>query len=326
MQEREPLVWLNGEMVRDSEAKVSIHDSGFTNGDAAYDAFRTYGHRPFRMDLYFDRFFATLHYLGIDPGIDRAGLARVVRQVLDANLALVSEHEDLQIVLRCTRGARHLASVLEPGRPTLIVYTPRFRVDAPAYFTGVDVVTASVKRTPRESVSPRGKTHDRLNNILADLEAKRADPNARSLMLDTEGNVAEGTSHNIAAVIDGAIVSPKDNCLAGRTMHVVFELAAAAGIPARYDTLSLFDLYNASEAFITASSYGMLPVRTVDRRAIGSSVPGPVQERIWKEWDRMVGLDVREQASRYMNARPDVALTRPSERGTAAAGAAIAAR
>jgi branched-subunit amino acid aminotransferase/4-amino-4-deoxychorismate lyase len=122
-------------------------------------------------------------------------------------------------------------------------------------------------------------------------------------MLDTEGYVSEGSSYNIAAMIDGTLITPKDNCLEGRTMKMVIEIARRIDVPARYDNLSLYDLYNSPEAFITGSSNVMLPVRTVDGRRIGDAWPGPIQERIWVEWDRMVGFDVRRQARDHLNNR-----------------------
>lgn len=295
-------VWMGGALIPESEARVSIFDRGFVYGDAAYDALRTYRHVPLRLDEYIERFFRSLQYLGIDAGVDRAELADIVRLVLDRNLPLITEHEDLQIVMRCTRGGNYQTDVLDPGPATLIVLTPAFRIDAAAYETGVDLLTTSIRRVPAESVSPRPKTHDRLNNVLADIEARRRDRRARALLLDTRGNVSEGSSYNVAAVVGGAIVTPKDNCLEGLSMKLILELAQKIGIPARYDDLSLFDLYNASEAFISGTSNGMLPVRTVDGRRVGSDIPGPVQERIWREWDAFVGLDTREQARRYLNA------------------------
>ena len=302
-------VWISGEMVPESQARVSIFDRGFVYGDAAYDALRTYHHQPLRLAEYIERFFRSLDYLGIDPGVTREQLADIARLVLATNLPLIGENEEYQIVMRCTRGGNYQTDALAPGPATLIVQTPTFRIDAAAYREGVDLLVTSIRRVPAVAVSPKPKTHDRLNNVLADIEARRRDPRARSLLLDTDGNVCEGSSYNIAAVVDGAIVTPKDNCLEGLAMKLVVELANKIGIRARYDELSLSDLYNASEAFITGTSNGMLPVRTVDGRRIGSAVPGPIQERVWTEWDKFVGLNTREQATRFLNSagpRPDL--------------------
>ena len=86
-------------------------------------------------------------------------------------------------------------------------------------------------------------------------------------------------------------------------MRTVYDCAQKLGIPMRYDDLTLFDLYNSPEAFITGTSNGMLPVRTVDGRVVGTKWPGPLQERIWVEYDRMAGLNVREQGTKYLNAK-----------------------
>jgi branched-chain amino acid aminotransferase len=299
----ERLVWINGEMVPASQAKVSIFDRGFQYGDAAFDAMRTYNRKPFRMDDYFDRFFGSLKSLNIDPGVTREELRAIVEKVLAANIPLLDEHDEVQVILRCTRGSDSKADVLNPGRPTLIVETPQFRIDAPAYYEGVELVTSSVRRFPAEVASPKAKTHFRLNNVLAELEVKQRSPNARALMLDMDGNVAEGSSWNVAALVKGVLISPKNNCLEGLAMRTVMDCAKKLNIPAAYDDLTLFDLYNTAEAFITGTSNGMLPVRTVDGRTIGTKWPGPLQERIWVEYDRMAGLNVREQATTYLNAK-----------------------
>ncbi|MGH2490545.1 MAG: aminotransferase class IV, partial [Candidatus Limnocylindria bacterium] len=207
----ERLVWINGEMVPASQAKVSIFDRGFQYGDAAFDAMRTYNHKPFRPDDYLDRFFASLKSLAIDPGVTRAELRKIIDKVLAANLPLITEHEDCQVILRCTRGADSKRDVLDPGPPTLIVETPLFRIDAAAYYTGVELVTSSIRRFPAEVASPRAKTHFRLNNVLADLEVRQQNPKARSLMLDLSGNVAEGSSYNVAAMVHGTLITPKNN-------------------------------------------------------------------------------------------------------------------
>lgn len=295
-------VWLNGELVPYSEAKIGIGDPGFQYGDAVFDATRTYNHRPFRLDLYLDRFFASLKSLDIDPRVTREELIDIIDQVLAVNLKLVDEHAELHVILRCTRGSDY-KNVLDSGRPTLIVETPTFLNDAPAFYEGVELVTSSVRRFGHEVAPPQAKTHFRLNNVLAELEVRRQSPNAKALMLDPVGNVCEGSSWNIAALVRGRIVSPKNNCLPGRAMLTVMECAAKLGIPAAYDDLTLHDVYTSPEAFITGTSYGMYPLRTLDGRTIGTEWPGPVQERLWVEYDKIAGLDVRQQSMKYLNAR-----------------------
>ncbi|MGH2492682.1 MAG: aminotransferase class IV, partial [Candidatus Limnocylindria bacterium] len=108
--------------------------------------------------------------------------------------------------------------------------------------------------------------------------------------------------YNVAAMVHGTLITPKNNCLPGIAMKTVMECADRLGIPARFDDLTLFDLYNSSEAFITGTSNGMLPVRIVDGRTIEGAIPGSIQERIWVEYDKIAGLNVREQAMQYLNA------------------------
>jgi branched-chain amino acid aminotransferase len=149
-----------------------------------------------------------------------------------------------------------------------------------------------------------------MNHILADMEAKGADPEAYSLMLDIGGNIAENSTGNFFFVRDGTIcTSGTGNALEGVTRATIFELAHAAGIPVATGEFPLFDVYLADEAFLTATSYSILPVACVNGKTLGAGAPGPITQLLMKRWSELVGIDIVAQALGHLEgpASPRVA-------------------
>ncbi len=97
-------VYLNGEMVPDSEAKVSIRDLGFIMGDAVFDTTRTFGRQIFKLNGHLDRFYESLKYMRLDPGLSKGEMAELTMQVLETNLPLLAENSDYWVTQRVTRG------------------------------------------------------------------------------------------------------------------------------------------------------------------------------------------------------------------------------
>jgi branched-subunit amino acid aminotransferase/4-amino-4-deoxychorismate lyase len=117
------------------------------------------------------------------------------------------------------------------------------------------------------------------------------------LLLDADGNITETTGANIFVVRNDVIYTPPDgHVLDGISRDVVLELAAEARIPVKKAPLSMYDLLTASEAFITGTSYCLLPVASLNDQRIGTSVPGPLAESLLKQWDEQLGLDIAAQA------------------------------
>ena len=147
-------------------------------------------------------------YLRIDPGISKEALKRATEEVAEINLRNVSSDEDIWVTQRVSRGLeasdRRLWSDY-PDRTVLVESRPLpFRERGKFYRDGLRVMTPSVRRPPPDTLSPRAKTHNYLNLILAELEVKDRDPDAHAVLLDTNGNLAEGKGSNIFIVKDGA--------------------------------------------------------------------------------------------------------------------------
>lgn len=300
-------VWLNGELVPENKAVVPIRDRGFKFGDAAFDTTRTFGHKIFKLEEHLDRFYRTLNYLQIDPGVSRQTLIDATHAVAERCLQCVTEQEDIWLTQRVTRGLDPADKARWPDYPdrTVIVEAALLplRDRSAAYKNGLKVVTPSIRRPSPDTLSPRAKTHNYLNLVLADLEVQARDPDALAVLLDTNGNFAEGKGSNIFFVKDGAIVTPRERyVLPGVSRQTTVDLAAAAGLRVEEADLDMYDAYSSAESFITSTSFCICPVASINGTTIGDgAVPGPVTKQLIDAYVDFVDFDWYAQYLRAAN-------------------------
>jgi branched-chain amino acid aminotransferase len=298
------VVYVNGKYVPETEAVVSVFDRGFLIGDSAYDTTRTFRHIPFKLDRHIERLFKSLKYAAIDLGLSKEDVTQIALEVLRRNSRLLNPDEDYYLSLRVSRGRQSYGrAILTCKEPTLVVYLEPlpFRNYAHLYAEGARLVTPSIRRTPPECISPRGKLGNKVNHTLAELEVKQTDPGCFvPLMLDVYGFVSETDAGNFFIASKGELITPdRQMVLEGITRETVFELASSLGIGCSEGRLTLYDVYTADEAFITATSYCVLPVTKVNGRVVGTGVPGPVTKSLLQGWNKLAGLDVVAQAVKH---------------------------
>jgi branched-chain amino acid aminotransferase len=292
----ERVAYHNGQIVPEREVRVPFRDRGFKFGDAVFDTTRTFGHRIFKLREHVDRLYRSLRYLQIDPQLAPARMAEITEEVLRRNLTLLDPDDDYWVTQRVSRGLEpeHQPVFGQTG-PTVIVECQPLplRARAPLFRDGLKVMTPSVRRTPPQSFSPRAKTHNYLNVILGDLEVRAHDPEAWAVLLDLQGNLAEGTGSNIFLVREETIYTPRGQfVLGGISRETVIELAGENGIPLVESDLDLYDAYAAEEAFLTSTSLCICPVRSINGVPIGNGqVPGPVTRRLTEAYVRLVDFD-----------------------------------
>ena len=260
-----------------------------------FDTTRTFGHQIFRLDQHLDRFFNSLKYMRIDPGLTKDDFRRLTMQVMETNLALIDDDDDYWVSQRVSRGV----TVDGVDTPTVIIECLPLPFEARAryYRDGIPVVVPSVRRTPPEAQSPRAKVHNYVNLVQATLEVNSQNPDNWPILLDTNGNLAEGPGSNIFVVKNGVVMTPKEQfVLAGISRSVTIELAHELGIEVQEADIDLFDAYTADEAFVTSTSFCICPVSSFNGSTVADgSVPGPVTDRLTKAYSGMVGIDVAEQ-------------------------------
>ena len=301
----ERMAWFNGELMPESEVRISFRDRGWLFGDTAFDVARTFGGKPFKLREHVERLYRSLAYMQIDPGMTTEEMCRVSEQVLEANLPLLDSDRDYWVGQRISRGLMPLdGEPVERSGPTIVVDCTPLPLSSRAqdFRDGIEVVVPSVRRTPPESMSPRAKMCNYINLVLGDLEAKARNPRAWAVLLDTSGNLAEGLGSNIFLVRDDVLYTPRtDFVLPGISREVVIELAAKLDIECRESDVSLYDAYNADEAFLTSTSLCLCPIRSIN--GAGPKLrnnPGPVTERLTAAFRDLVGFDFVEQYRRHL--------------------------
>ena len=260
------------------EARVSILDNGFTFGDAVYETLRTYGGRPFALPRHLTRLRASAARLGFGLPQSDTDLARTLDALLDR-----AGNAESFIRLIVTRGVGDISYHFERIKgPTVVIAVKPFEgFPAAHYAEGIALTLVSIRRNHPQALDPAIKSNNLLNNVLAVREAQ-AKGAVEAILLNQEGQVAEGASTNVFMVKDGAATTPPLDAgiLRGITREVVLELAREAGMAIREATVSPEALRQADEIFITSSTREVMPACLLDGRPIGSGRPGPVTLRL----------------------------------------------
>jgi branched-chain amino acid aminotransferase len=289
----EQWIYLDGEFVPPEKAVISVFDHGLLYGDGVFEGIRAYNGRVFRLDQHLDRLYCSARAINLTIPMSKEQMRdRVVETIRRNGL------QDAYVRLVVTRGKGDLG--LDPVKcpvPTVFIIAGGIQIYPPElYEKGLRVVTLATRRNIVDALSPRIKSLNYLNNILGKLEANQANVE-EGLMLTREGYVAEGTSDNVFIVGDGVVATPDLHLgvLAGITRGAVLEIAAAQSIPTEETTLTLFDVYNADECFLTGTAAELVPVVEVDGRRIGEGRPGPITKRLlhaFRELTRSEGVPI----------------------------------
>jgi branched-chain amino acid aminotransferase len=302
----ERVAYFNGRILPESQATVSFRDRGFKYGDAVFDATRTFGGRPFLLDRHVDRLYRSLRYLRIDAGLSPREMIEISEEVLERNRPLLGADGDYWISQRITRGVDAVGGELweSAGGPTVIVECTPLPLKARAvlFRDGAEIVAPSVRRAAPDSVSPNAKTHNYLNLVLGDLEARALNPKAWAVLLDVNGNLSEGIGSNVFIIEAGAVVTPSSEyVLEGITRNAVIELAGKLGMSVLEESISPYRAANADEAFITSTSLCICPVRSINGRPLReASVPGPATKRLMEAFRAMAEFDYVGQYLRHL--------------------------
>jgi branched-chain amino acid aminotransferase len=269
-------IWLDGKFVDQADARISVYDHGLLYGDGVFEGMRVYAGKLFEPEIHFRRLFESAKAIRLTIPY----LAEHLKAATDETFK-INGFTDCYVRLVVTRGVGSLG--LGPDRcetPSVIIIADKIAL-YPKDENGMPIITASVIRNHPNAVSPRIKSLNYLNNILAKIEAIDAGV-PEAVMLNHEGNVAECTADNIFIIKNGAVYTPAthDGILEGVTRHVVIGLCKKHGIPCFEKTLQRHDLYVADEFFLTGSGAEIIPVTKLDGRPIGNGVPGPISKKL----------------------------------------------
>ena len=282
-------IYMNGQLVDREDAKVSVFDHGFLYGDGIFEGIRLYNGKVFRAKKHMDRLWDSAKTLDIKIPISKEEMLDAIYKTCQAN-----NFTDAYIRLIVTRGEGTLGLDANLCKdPQVIVIAQALSLySADFYEKGIKIVTASTIRNPSDSLSPRVKSLNYLNNIMAKIEAYYAGCE-EALMLNHKGDVCECTGDNIFIVKNGKLRTPPINAciLEGVTRNVVLEICKELGLEASETAFTRHDVYTADECFLTGSAAELIPVVCVDGREIGDGKPGKITRTILSAFGDFVKKD-----------------------------------
>ncbi|KAB2644888.1 MAG: branched-chain-amino-acid transaminase [Verrucomicrobia bacterium] len=274
----ERTIYIDGQLLPASQAKVSVFDHGLLYGDGIFEGIRFYNGRVFRLDQHIRRLYdcarAILLKIPLTP-----------EEMIAATCATVKANglRDGYIRLVITRGVGPMGlSPFKCPTPSVIIIADAISLySEESYRTGLTMATVATRRPSHDILSPQVKSLNYLNNIMAKVEALQAGAE-EGLMLNDVGLVAECTGDNIFIVRDGAISTPPltAGALDGITRGTVFDIAQELGIPIRERDFSRHDVFIADECFLTGTAAEVIAAVKLDGREIASGKPGAITQQI----------------------------------------------
>lgn len=276
------MVNVNGRILDQEHAVISVFDHGFLYGEGVYEVVRTYNGVPFLFDRHMRRLRASASRLRLDVPLTDSEVNRRVSETM-TSAGLGANGPEAYVRILVTRGIGEIS--YDPGscpEPSVVIIA-KPHVDAPAsaYADGVMVALVEILRNHPGSVNPIIKSNNLLNNALGSQEAFRRGA-FEGIMRNYRGEIAECTTANIFIVKDGAAITPPLDAglLAGITREFIFEVAREIGVPTREQMMLDADLFAADEAFLTSTTREIVPIVRVDDHTIGTGRPGPVTARL----------------------------------------------
>lgn len=271
-----PVCYLNGEFLPLREARISPLDRGFLFADGVYEVLPVFARRPFRFKEHFDRLDRSLREIRLESPYSHAEWLALLEQLIERNGG-----EDMYVYVQVTRGMEYGRNHAFPAEVTPTVFAmaaPLPRLTDQIRREGIAVITVEDFRWGRCDI----KSIALLANILIKQTAQ--DAGANEALIVRDGELLEGASTSVFAVIDGQLRTPPDShsILPGTTRDVVLELARDK-LGCRVEKISVAELRRAQEIWIAAATRDVLPVTRLDGVPVGNGRPGPI-------WQRMAGL------------------------------------
>lgn len=323
MSQAERLVYINGDLVAEKDARLSIYDSALMFGDMVFEMTRSFNKTQFKLREHLERLYLSIKMVRIPVQLTIDQMEDAIQQTIEANEPAFAEDDEHRLMIDVTRG---LLSIYESNvvgahkGPNVIIadFPLRWTVGslAPLFDTGINAVIPSQRAIPSQLLDPKIKNRSRLFYQMANIEVSRYEGNNNwAVLLDPDGFIAEGTGDNFLMVKDDTIISPEGrNILRGVSRaYVMNELAPQLGLKAAEKNIEPYDVLLADEAFVTATPFCILPVTSLNGVPIGDGKVGKVTKRLLDAWSNNVQVDIVGQIKGWAGqAKSQTASTAPS--------------
>lgn len=275
-------IWLDGKLVDEADAKISVFDHGLLYGDGVFEGIRVYKGRVFELAAHLKRLYESAKAIRLKVSMNKDELAGAVKKTVEANDVV-----DGYIRLIVTRGVGTLGLnplICKNGRLIIIADAIQLYPEE-LYEKGMKIISATTVRNHPLALPPQVKSLNYLNSILAKIEALDNDV-PEAIMYNHEGYVAEATADNVFLVRDGVVYTPpiEAGALEGVTRGIVMRLARQENLEVVEKNLTRFDLYICDELFLTGTAAEVIGIVEIDKRAIGEGKPGPITRLLRKRF------------------------------------------
>jgi branched-chain amino acid aminotransferase len=281
----EPVVYVNGAFVPQSQARISVLDHAVLYGDGIFETVFAWKRRIFKLEEHLDRAWRSMRAIALEPPMPRADMRALIVEAAARN-----GYEDAYIKWIVTRGVNGKPLMDPTGCvPNLIILVQPYlrRASEDKLRRGLALKTVAWRRPAGDVLDAQIKSLNYLNLVLAKIEAKAAGAE-EALLLDAHGRLCEAAGWNILLRHGKRLRTPRHDILFGITRETVMEIAPQAGLVASEDDLTLYDAYTADEMLLCSTAGGVLPVSSIDGRPVGEGRPGPGFEALHRAYDALI--------------------------------------
>ena len=271
--------WMNGTVIPISQAAIPVNDWGLVHSDITYDVVPVIDGAFFRFDEYLARFLTSMENLHLDPGMSKRDIKAALHQMVSK-----SRLRDSYVAMVCSRGKPKIAGSRDPrdcDNHFFAWCVPYVHVIKPEVVEqgATAWIAQNAYRIPENSVNPRVKNYHWGDFTQGIFEAK--DKNYETvILLDYDGNVTEGPGFNVFAVKNKVLITPDRGVLAGVSRKTVLEMAEHHGINTSVRSLSVEELLEADEIFLSSSGGGVIPIMRVNETIFGNGASGPISVQL----------------------------------------------
>jgi len=308
---KERLVFINGEFIPESQAKISIYDSALMFGDMVFEMTRSFKKKQFKLREHLERLYASIRYVRIPLKMTMEEMEKHIYETIEVNDPLFAEDDEHRIMIDVTRGALsiyHRVNGIQREPNVIIADFPlRWTVANMGHLfdAGINAVIPSQRAIPASLLEPKVKNRSRLHYLMANIEVSQIKGEDNwALLLDPDGFIAEGTGDNFFIVKNKTLITPEGrNILRGISRTYVFEIAEQLGIKCLEKNIEPYDVINADEAFMTGTPFCILPVTKLNGIIIGTGTIGEITNQLLVTWSNNVGIDIVNQIKRWDESR-----------------------
>lgn len=300
-------VYINGTFVPENEAKISIFDSALMFGDMVFEMTRSFNKKQFKLREHLERLYMGINILRIPLKMTIDELEQACFETIEKNEPVFETHDEHRLMINVSRGPLGIYAHVFDGKlePTVVIadFPLKWTVAsmAPLFDKGINAVIPSQRAIPASLMDPKIKHRSRMLYQMANIEVSQIEgENIWALLVDPDGYITEGTGDNIFIVKNGELFTPEGrNILRGISRAYVFELAEQLGMPCQECNIEPYDVYEADEAFMTATPFCILPTVSLNGITIGNGKMGDVTRKLIDQWSYNVGVDIEQQIKDY---------------------------